>query len=60
VSSQDKAGTVYVSPTRNLWLLLEAWPVAVCLELESGRVQRMFRSIDDLLLYGWRRWEGER
>lgn len=57
MSSQDKAGTVYYSTTGNLWLVLEDAEAALCLELETGRVQRMFRSVEALELYGWREWE---
>jgi hypothetical protein len=59
VTPQDKAGTVYLGVSRKLWLVLQAEPLAVCLNLKTGEVLEFHRSLDDLVKFGWRPWEGE-
>lgn len=52
----------YISPAGNVWLhLRDEGGKAVCLELDTGEVRLMNRSIADLVKFGWREWtpEGE-
>lgn len=57
-----------LSPTKNLWLLLREehrsglagswWPWSVWLNLESGEVRDIDRSLEQLFVRGWRLLEG--
>lgn len=51
---------VYVSPARNLWVVLRHEEGrAVCLRLDTGEVKEMSRSIEELVRWGWREWSEE-